>query len=235
MNQASQIFEQSKAAVAGRSILRNVYVWMTLALALTGVIALGIANNVSLAIGIASNSTLFFGLIILQVAAVWVLSAKIMKFGAVTAALLFAGYSVLNGVTLSVIFLVYTAESIAQVFFITAGTFAAMSVYAITTKRDLSGWGHFLFMGLLGVVIASVVNIFLASDTFSFIVSIAGVLIFTGLTAYDTQQIKRMSDHYGESIVEEDFVRLSIIGALKLYLDFINLFLHLLRLLGGRR
>jgi len=208
---------------------------MTLGLALTGVIALGVANNPPLLQAIFTNTGLFFGIIIAQLAMVWILSASIMKLNTTVATLMFAGYAALNGLSLSIIFLAYTGASIASVFFITAGTFGAMSLYAITTKRDLSGWGNYLFMALIGLVVASLVNVFLRSDGMSFIISIVGVLLFTALTAYDTQAIKKMSDYYGDGVGEENYVRLSIVGALKLYLDFINLFLYLLRILGNRK
>jgi len=208
---------------------------MTLGLALTGVIALGVANNPPLLQAIFTNTGLFFGIIIAQLAMVWILSASIMKLNTTAATLMFAGYAALNGLSLSIIFLAYTGTSIASVFFITAGTFGAMSLYAITTKRDLSGWGNYLFMALIGLVVASLVNVFLRSDGMSFIISIVGVLLFTALTAYDTQAIKKMSDYYGDGVGEENYVRLSILGALKLYLDFINLFLYLLRILGNRK
>jgi len=208
---------------------------MTLGLALTGVIALGVANNPPLLQAIFTNTGLFFGIIIAQLAMVWILSASIMKLNTTVATLMFAGYAALNGLSLSIIFLAYTGASIASVFFITAGTFGAMSLYAITTKRDLSGWGNYLFMALIGLVVASLVNVFLRSDGMSFIISIVGVLLFTALTAYDTQAIKKMSDYYGDGVGEENYVRLSILGALKLYLDFINLFLYLLRILGNRK
>jgi FtsH-binding integral membrane protein len=235
MNQYTNAFEQTRSMTMTRNILRNVYVWMTLGLAITGVVAFGVANNESLLRAIFSNQVFFFGIIIAQLAMVFVLSGMIMKLSAMVATLLFAGYSALNGLSLSIIFLAYTGTSIAQVFFITAGTFAAMSLYAVTTKKDLSGWGNYLFMGLIGIVIASLVNLFLRSDGMSFIISIIGVLLFTGLTAYDTQKIKRMSDYYGDGVGEENYIRLSILGALKLYLDFINLFLFMLRLLGNRK
>jgi len=208
---------------------------MTLGLALTGVIALGVANNPPLLQAIFTNTGLFFGIIIAQLAMVWILSASIMKLNTTVATLMFAGYAALNGLSLSIIFLAYTGASIASVFFITAGTFGAMSLYAITTKRDLSGWGNYLFMALIGLVVASLVNVFLRSDGMSFIISIVGVLLFTALTAFDTQAIKKMSDYYGDGVGEENYVRLSILGALKLYLDFINLFLYLLRILGNRK
>jgi FtsH-binding integral membrane protein len=235
MNQQQTSFSQGLSAAASRTILRNVYIWMTLGLIITGVISLMVANNPQMVYAIASNTGLLMGLIIGQVALVWFLSASIHKLSTGVAAALFALYSGLNGVTLSFIFLLYTASSIATVFFITAGTFAAMSMYAMTTKRSLEGWGHYLMMGLIGVIIASVVNIFLRSEGMYFIISIAGVLLFTALTAYDTQQIKKMSEKLTGEVGEEDFVRLSILGALRLYLDFINLFLYLLRLLGNRR
>lgn len=235
MNQYTNAFEQTKSMTMTRNILRNVYIWMTLGLALTGVIAFGVSNNESLLRAIYSNQIFFFGIIIAQLAMVFILSGMIMKLSAMMATLLFAGYAALNGLSLSIIFLAYTGTSIAQVFFITAGTFGAMSFYAITTKRDLSNWGSYLFMGLIGLIIASLVNVFLRSDSMSFIISIFGVLLFTGLTAYDTQHIKKMSDYYGDGVSEENYIRLSILGALKLYLDFINLFLYLLRLMGNRK
>lgn len=228
-------YEQTRSATIGRSILRNVYIWMTLGLALTGVIAYGVASSPAILSMVFSSSFTFIALIVAQLAIVWFLSARLMKLSTLAATLLFAGYSALNGLTLSVIFLAYTATSISSVFFITAGTFAAMSLWAISTKRDLSHWGSYLFMALIGLIIASLVNFLLRSDFLDYIISFAGVAIFTGLTAYDTQQIKKMSDSYGESVNEEDFIRLSILGALKLYLDFINLFLYLLRILGNRR
>jgi FtsH-binding integral membrane protein len=145
------------------------------------------------------------------------------------ATLLFLGYSLLNGVTLSIVFLVYTAESIGSTFVVTAAMFGAMSVYGYVTKKDLTSWGSFLFMGLIGVVIASVVNIFLRSDSVSWVVSAIGVIVFTGLTAYDTWKLKELAaaGHEGR--------KPAILGALTLYLDFINLFLMMLRFMGGRR
>ena len=144
-------------------------------------------------------------------------------------------YAVLNGVLMSFIFLAYTGTVIFQAFAVSAGMFAVMSLWAITTKRDLSGWGHYLFMGLIGLIIAGVVGIFIGGETYHFLYSAVGVVLFTALTAYDTQMIKRMSDGASADVGESDFVRLSIIGALKLYLDFINMFLFLLRIFGRRR
>jgi len=218
-----------------RSLLRNVYLWMSLGLALTGVVALGIASNPRLVIGLASNPLLFFGVILAEVGLVMYLSARIQAMSAGAATIAFAAYAALNGVSLSLVFLAYTGTSIASAFFITAGTFGAMSLYAITTKRDLSGIGNYLMMGLLGLVIASIVNIFLRSSGMEWMISVVGVLLFVGLTAYDTQIIKNWNQQSAYTADESIFIRISIIGALKLYLDFINLFLFFLRLFGRNR
>lgn len=223
------------AAVRERSILRNVYTWMTLGLAITGVVAMYVSGNTQLVRTIVMNRGLFFGLIIGELALVWILSANIHRMSPTAATLSFAGYALLNGVTLSVIFLAYTGVSIATTFFVTAGTFGALSLYAVTTNRDLGGMGQYLFAGLIGIIIASVVNMFLGSATLDYAISFIGVFLFMGLTAYDTQMIKRWSDQMGNSADEADYMRVSIMGALKLYLDFINLFLFLLRFLGNRR
>lgn len=227
--------ELRTAVVRERSILRNVYLWMALGLAITGVVAAYVAGNTQLVRAIVMNRGLFFGLIIGELALVWFLSARIGSMSPTAATLSFAVYSILNGVTLSIIFLAYTAVSIATTFFVAAATFAALGVYAITTKRELGGIGQYLFAGLIGIIIASVVNIFLGSQTLDYIISFIGVFLFMGLTAYDTQHIKRMSAQMSDSIGEDDYVRVSIMGALRLYLDFINLFLFLLRFLGNRR
>ena len=224
----------SNTVLRERSILRNVYLWMTMGLALTGVISLGLASNPSMVYAIASNPLLFFGAIIGQFVLVIYLSSRLMQMSATSATLGFTAYAALNGVTLSVIFLAYTGQSIAQAFFVAGGTFAGMSLWATVTRRDLSSIGNYLFMGLIGLIIASVVNIFFRSDTFSFLISLVGVALFLGLTAYDTQMIKRWNQQLGSSIGEADFVKLSIMGALKLYLDFINLFLFFLRIFGRR-
>ncbi|MDA3947980.1 MAG: Bax inhibitor-1/YccA family protein [Spirochaeta sp.] len=223
------------AAERERSILRNVYTWMTLGLAITGVVAMYVSGNTQLVRTIVMNRGLFFGLIIGELALVWILSANIHRMSPTAATLSFAGYALLNGVTLSVIFLAYTGVSIATTFFVTAGTFGALSLYAVTTNRDLGGMGQYLFAGLIGIIIASVVNMFLGSATLDYAISFIGVFLFMGLTAYDTQMIKRWSDQMGNSADEADYMRVSIMGALKLYLDFINLFLFLLRFLGNRR
>ena len=221
-------------SVRERSILRNVYTWMTLGLALTGVISLGMASNPSLVINFVRNPVLFYGAIIGEFALVWFLSARLMQMSATAATLGFAGYAALNGLTMSVIFLAYTGQSIAQAFFVAGGTFAAMSFWATVTRRDLSGIGNYLFMGIIGIIIASVVNMFFRSDAFSFLISLVGVGLFLALTAYDTQMIKSWNRQMGSSIGEAEYIKLSIMGALKLYLDFINLFLFVLRIFGRR-
>ena len=227
--------QQFRTATAERSILRNVYMWMTLGLAITGVVAMYVASNPQLVRAIVMNRALFFGLIIAQLGLVFFLSARVQTMSPAAATIAFAAYSVLNGMTLSVIFLAYTAASVAQAFFVAAGTFAVLSVYAVTTDRDLGGMGQYLFAGLIGLIIASVVNMFLGSATIEYVISFFGVFLFMGLTAYDTQMIKNWSRQLGSSADEADYIRVSIMGALKLYLDFINLFLFLLRFLGNRR
>jgi FtsH-binding integral membrane protein len=178
---------------------------------------------------ILGNRILYFGLLIGELALVFTLSGAINRMSAVTATLIFIAYSALNGVTLSVIALVYTSSSIASTFVITAGMFGAMSAYGYMTRRDLTSWGSFLFIGLIGIVIASVVNIFIGSSAVSWVVSGIGVIVFTGLTAYDTWKIKEMA------AMGEEGRKPAILGALTLYLDFINLFLMLLRFTGNRR
>jgi len=225
----------SAELVRERSILRNVYLWMAGGLALTGVVALGVSGNPAIVRALASNPILFFGLIVGELLLVIFLSSQMARLSAPAATGCFILYSGLNGVTLSLVFLIYTQASLATAFLVTAGTFAGMSVYAMTTKRDLSGIGHYLVMGLIGVIIASVVNLFLRSTALYWLISYAGVAVFLGLTAYDTQIIKRWSRELSDSMSEQEYIKISILGALKLYLDFINLFLFLLRILGRRR
>lgn len=217
-----------------RTVLKNVYLWMTAGLAITGLTATYVASNERLVSAIAGNPILFFGLIIGELALVFFLSARVHTMTPMVATASFAGYALLNGVTLSVVFLAYTGASIARAFFLAGGMFAAMSLYAMTTKRNLASWGSYLFMGLIGVILASVVNIFLASAALDWIISLAGVAIFLGLTAYDTQRILALTDELGAGMDETRYIQLSALGALSLYLDFVNLFLFLLRLLGNR-
>lgn len=215
------------------SFFRNVYGWMTIGLGLTAIVALFTVSTPALMQIIFGNKLVFYGLVIAEFGLVIALSAAINRMTATTATLMFCVYAALSGLTFASIFVVYSSSSIASTFFITAGTFGVMSIYGLVTKKDLSSWGSFLFMGLIGIVIASVVNIFLHSQAVTWVVSCAGVLIFTGLTAYDTHSLKVLAQN-GFAHGEERR-KLAIIGALKLYLDFINLFLMLLRLLGGSR
>ncbi|MCG6929793.1 MAG: Bax inhibitor-1/YccA family protein [Desulfofustis sp.] len=218
---------------ASSIFLAKVFNWMAAGLGITGVVAYATAAS-GLAMTII-NSPLFLIIALGTLGLVFFLSARIDKIQASTASMLFIVYSVLNGLFFSTIFLRYTGTSIAGTFVITAGMFGAMAVYGLVTKRDLSGWGSFLFMGLVGLIIASIVNIFLKSPGVYWVTSAIGVLIFTGLTAYDVQKIKRMGEEGIMSQGREAITKVSIMGALALYLDFINLFLMLLRLFGGSR
>jgi len=213
-----------------RAYMLRVYNYMASGLALTGIVAFGVASSPALLKAI-YGTPLLWVVMFSPLIVVFFLSARVnrMSLGAVQAT--FWTFAVLMGLSLAYIFLIYTGASIARVFFITAGTFGAMSLYGYTTKRDLTGWGSFLFMGLIGIIIASIVNIFLASPAIYFAVSVIGVLIFVGLTAYDTQNIKEM---YVEADSTAVAGKKAIMGALRLYLDFINLFLMLLRLFGNR-
>ncbi len=224
---------QKEVVSAFPALMRNVYLWMTFALAVTGLTAAYVAGNTSLVYQIMSNQMLFWGLMIGELALVWILSANIQRFSFATAGLMFAAYSILNGITMSFIFLAYTAESIATTFYVTAGTFGAMALVGSFIKRDLSGLGRFLIMAVIGLIIASIVNIFMGSSTLHFIISCAGVLIFSGLTAYDAQKIKMMLAQFGDER-NETTMKIALMGSLALYLDFINLFLYLLRFLGNR-
>ena len=213
-------------------LMRKVYVWMTLALVITGVTAYGVATSPGLMMVIATNKLLFWGLIIAEFGLVVAISAAINKLSLTTATLLFVLYSVINGATLSFIFAIYTMSSIASVFFITAGTFAVMAVIGYTTKKDLTSMGKILFMALIGIIIATIVNIFLKSTGLQMIVSYLGVLIFVGLTAYDSQKIKQMLLMAPDA--GEGAQKIALLGALSLYLDFVNLFIYLLRIFGRR-
>lgn len=225
--------KQLAISTAFPTLLRKVYVWMTLALVITGVTAYGVATSPGLMMTIASNKILLWGLLIAELALVFGVSAAINRLSLTTATLMFVLYSVINGVTLSFLFAIYTASSIANVFLITAGTFAAMAVLGYVTKTDLSSLGKILMMALIGMIIATLVNVFFVkSSGFDLIISYVGVLIFVGLTAYDSQKIKNMlmtAEDAGEG-----YQKLALLGALTLYLDFINLFIYLLRILGKR-
>ena len=215
------------------ALMRKVFVWMTLALAITGLTAYGVATSPALLSLIFSSKVTFFGLIIAEFVLVFAISGAINRLSLSTATLLFILYSVVNGATLSTIFFAFSVATIGKVFFITAGTFGAMALVGYTTKTDLTSMGKLLFMALLGIIIASVVNMFVGSSGLDLILSYVGVLVFVGLTAYDTQKIKQMCQSAPDA--GESTQKLALIGALSLYLDFINLFLYLLRIFGNNR
>jgi FtsH-binding integral membrane protein len=213
------------------AFLRAVYGWMGAGLAITALSASVIASSPQLVVAIATNRPLFWGLMIAPLGIVFVLSARVERLAASTAAMLFVAYSALTGVTISFVLLAYTGESVATTFVITAGMFGGMAVYGTTTRRALAGFGQFLFMGLIGLVLASVVGMFWHNDGLQFVISCIGVIVFTGLAAYDAQRMKAMA----LSLPTGQTGSYAIVGALALYLDFINLFLMLLRFTGNRR
>lgn len=215
------------------SLVSKVYLWMTMALAMTGLTAFYVANS-GLVFALANNVGIFWGLMIAELAVVWILSANIMRLSFPVAGIMFAIYSILNGVTCSFIFIAYTAESLTTTFFVTAGTFGAMSLVGAFIKKDLSGMGRMLIMALIGLIIATIVNLFVASSTLSWAITYIGVLIFCGLTAYDTQKMKEMLYQY-QHMGDTNILKIALLCSLSLYLDFINLFLYLLRIFGGRR
>jgi len=216
------------------ALMRKVYVWMTLALVITAVTAYGVAHSEALVSSMYENRGLLWGLLLAELALVFGISRFINRLSLVTATLLFILYSALNGATLSVIFLAYSPEVITKVFFITAGTFGAMALFGYFTKADLSGLGKILIMALVGIIIATIVNlIFFKSGMFDLIVSYIGVLVFVGLTAYDSQKIKQMLAQAND--MGEEAQKMALMGSLTLYLDFINLFLYLLRIFGRER
>jgi hypothetical protein len=214
-----------------QGVMTRVYAWMTAGLLTTGAIALWTANTPAVFNAIYGTPFALFGLFIAQIALVIWLSARVHKMAAAQATGLFLAYSALNGLTLASIFIVYTSVSIASTFFITAGMFAGISLYGYTTKQDLSKVGSIAIMALIGILLASLVNWFLRSEALYWIITYAGVLVFVALTAWDTQKIKQIA---AQAQTDEDIQRVAIIGALTLYLDFINLFLFLLRIFGRR-
>lgn len=216
-----------------RSFVMKVYGWMSAGLMVTGILSFATIQSGTILELVFGNRIVYFGLIIAQLGLVVWLSARVQKMSAMTATMVFMAYSALTGVTLSAVFLLYTASSLASTFFVTAATFGVMTVYGLVTKRDLTNLGSFLMMGLIGMVIASLVNLFLQNEMVYWISTYIGILIFVGLTAYDTQKIKALAAVSMEGSEEEQ--KGAIIGALRLYLDFINLFLLLLRVLGKRR
>jgi uncharacterized protein len=226
---------RAHTGVAVRTLIQNVYLWMAVGLSVTGLVSLSVLSNRSILQAIVGTPGVLMALIIGELVLVGFLSFRIQRMSPQTAFGVFLGYSALNGLTLSPIFLIYTGTSIASTFFITAGMFGAMALYGVTTKRDLQGFGSYFFMGLIGLILASVVNMFLRSDALGWLISFVGVFLFLGLTAYDNQRIASWSSQMSGQEGSADYQRLSVLGALRLYLDFINLFLFLLRFLGRRR
>lgn len=229
----NQVEERAQSsALSFPALMSKVYLWMTLALVVTGMTAYYVASSPAILYAIVSNQIAFWGLFIGELVLVFVLSSRIMSLSFVTASLMFVIYSIMNGVFFSFILLAYTEQSIATTFLITAGTFGAMSLFGFVTKRDLSAMGRILFMLLIGLIIATVVNIFMKAEGLALILNYAGVVIFVGLTAYDTQSIKQMLQEHGD---KEGAEKIALLGSLSLYLDFINLFIYLLRILGSRK
>jgi len=219
------------AAERVNGFLRGVYGWMCAGLAITALTAWVVAGTPAVVYALAGNRLMFWAVIIAQFGIVLALSARVQRLAPGTASLLFVVYSVLTGVTLSFVLLAFTGESVATTFLVSAGMFGALALYGTTTRRDLTGWGSFFFMGLIGLVLASVVGMFWHNDALQFVISFIGVIVFTGLTAYDAQRMKVMA----LSMPEGGGGAYQIVGALALYLDFINLFLFLLRFMGNRR
>ena len=215
-------------------LMRNVYTWMACGLAMTALTAMIVGRNENWVYTLATSG-MYWGLLIAEVVLVIFLSARINKLSFATAGLMFAAYAILNGVTMSFIMLAYTAESIAQAFFVTAGTFGGMSLVVFFIKKDLSAMGRTLMMALIGLIIATIVNIFWQNSMMASILNYAGVIIFVGLTAYDTQKIKVMLQQAQYAGISDQTNKLALMGSLTLYLDFINLFLYILRLFGNRK
>lgn len=215
------------------NFMSKVYSWMSGALGLTALVAYWVASTPEILQLIFSSKLIFYGLLISEILCVIYLVSVIQKISAATATYIFMGYAILNGLTMSVIFLVYTSESISTTFLITAATFGIMSLYGYYTKKDLTSIGNLAFMALIGLIIASIVNLFFQNEMLYWITTYAGILIFVALTAYDTQKIKEMNIIGNEGTDEDK--KEAIMGALTLYLDFINLFLYLLRLFGKRK
>ncbi len=230
MNTSS--LDKSGAFVQVNSFIRGVYNWMAIGLLLTAVMAIYVSTNQTLLQLIFGSKIIFFGLIAAELGMVFYLSSRVQKMSAFTATSLFVMYSILNGVTLSVIFLAYTASSIASTFLVCALTFAACSIYGMITKRDLTSLGGFMMMGLFGIIIATVINIFIRSSAMAMIISYVGVLVFVGLTAYDTQKLKQMALTMPVNADGSMVRKATIMGALTLYLDFINLFIMLMHIFG---
>ncbi|AEC02014.1 Bax inhibitor-1/YccA family protein [Parasphaerochaeta coccoides] len=221
--------------VRERSLIRNVYVWMTAGLGVTAVVAYLVAATPAIMSIILSNQFLFFGIVIAELALVFYLSSRLKTMDVGKAVASFIGYAILNGVLMSTLFYVFTGGSIAIAFFTTTVAFGGMSVFAMLTKRDLRGFGYYFSMALWGLIIASLINMFLGSQTMYYIISFVGIIVFLGLTAWDTQRLRDVNEQYGTTMTEEEYTKISIISALSLYLNFINIFLYILRFMGVMR
>ncbi|GAB6887404.1 Bax inhibitor-1/YccA family protein [Desulfothermus okinawensis JCM 13304] len=230
----SELRAYTTTQAATNVFLRGVYLWMSIGLMITAYISYLISSSPTLISIFLQNQLLFIGIIIGEIVLVVTISGAISRLSASMATILFIVYSGLNGITLSTIFLIYTKASIMKTFFVCSGMFGAMSIYGYTTSKDLTSWRSFLFMGLIGVIIASVVNMFFHSTQMEFVISVIGILVFIGLTAYDTQKLKQMGQN-APLDKKSTLQKGTILGALTLYLDFINLFLLLLRFFGSGR
>ncbi len=231
--QQSEI-RQSRTEVMVNTFIVSVYNWMAIGLAITGVVAYFVSNSQTMLRMIFGNPFVFIGLIVVEIGLVFYISGRISKMEASTATFLFLLYSALNGATLSAILIYFARATIATAFFVCAGTFIACSIYGYITKKDLTSLGGFMFMGLIGIIIASVVNLFLQSAAVTMIISYIGVFVFIGLTAYDTQKIKHMAQTQPSDAEAGVLRKGAILGALSLYLDFINMFIFMLHIFGGR-
>ncbi|MFA5570917.1 MAG: Bax inhibitor-1/YccA family protein [Sphaerochaetaceae bacterium] len=218
-----------------QSILKNVYMWMTLGLTATAVVAYAVASSPALMSLFLGSTFGFMFIIIAQFGLVIYLSSRLQHMSSTSAIVAFIGYAILTGITFSSLFYVYSGQSISQAFFTAALLFAGMSLYGMTTKRALHSIGQYLIMGLWGVIVISIINMFIKSSALELGISFLGVILFLGLTAWDTQKIKQLNDSYGSEMDEHTYIKLSIMGALMLYLDLINIFLYLLRIFGRQR
>lgn len=234
MEETKNLIGNYASKAAQSTLLRSVYVWMTLALVITGFVSMYVAQSYQLVSFIFGNKLALWGMLIAELAVVFYLSARINSISFTKATVMFIIYSILNGATLASIFLVYTMSSIASTFFVAAGIFGVMALYGYVTKSDLTRIGNICLMALIGLIIATLVSMFWQNSMLQMIITYAGVILFVGLTAYDSQKIKRLLTADGIEVTEET-QKIALLGALTLYLDFINLFLYLLRLLGDRK
>ena len=234
MEETKNLIGNYASKAAQSTLLRSVYVWMTLALVITGFVSMHVAQSYQLISFIFGNRLALWGMLIAELAVVFYLSARINSISFTKSTVMFIIYSILNGATLASIFLVYTMSSIASTFFVAAGTFGVMALYGYITKSDLTRIGNICLMALIGLIIATLVSMFWQNSMLQMIITYVGVILFVGLTAYDSQKIKRLLTADGIEVTEET-QKIALLGALTLYLDFINLFLYLLRLLGDRK